>query len=710
MKSIFRIQYMMLAALLAVGIQFSFVSCSDDPGAENYYTSTKEYAADVLRNNENFSEFRKIVERSHMMELLGTYGNITLFAPTNEAVQKYLAGRGMTSVDELSLDDCDTITYTHIIDKMAYYTTDFNDGTYQTANLLDRHLTITCDSDTVSVPGEVNIKFFIEKTAEMIVVDDSVANGVVHVMNQVIGTNSSMLPDVIGMDENVSLFYQALVDTHMADSLYKFIDENYSVGTDSVGWDSDRPCVHTAVEYDAVGYMEHRYYKFTAFCPTNKVFEEKYGVTDIEGLKTLAASIYDPVYPEDADVTDLTSRRNSLNRFVSYHLLDRMGTYYGLTCVDGPDPDGLVRMFNRRKMDISDWYETMLPHSVLKCSYPTSVTDLDAVGLYINRRGIMSNPDRRGVKIRGAKVAKASEMPYAQEAANGIYHYIDDILKYDNETQFTVLNERMRIDATTLSPDFMTSGARGHVTATTIKNGKYANSSQGKTVRTNPNHCLGFKAGSAKNFYYTDATHLHVRPRYLGFWSYEGDEIIVKGVFDLAMKLPPVPSGEWEVRMFTCVGFPSRGIVQYYLGQKKPGVTDVKSASDIAWVPQGIPFDMRPKGTSAKIGYKTDSSLGDAEQIQAFDKQFHNRGWMKGWASSGTINPEGTNNMNGDGFRDQTDNLRRVIGTFQSDGKTDWYLRFQQKMESADNELNFDALEICPRSVYADPDIPEDKY
>ena len=171
---------MMLAALLAVGIQFSFVSCSDDPGAENYYTSTKEYAADVLRNNEKFSEFRKIVERSHMMELLGTYGNLTLFAPTNEAVQEYLAGRGMTSVDELSLDDCDTITYTHIIDKMAYYTTDFNDGTYQTANLLDRHLTITCDSDTVSVPGEVNIKFFIENDAVRLHIMSANYDGCIH--------------------------------------------------------------------------------------------------------------------------------------------------------------------------------------------------------------------------------------------------------------------------------------------------------------------------------------------------------------------------------------------------------------------------------------------------------------------------------------------------------------------------------------------------
>jgi hypothetical protein len=41
-----------------------------------------------------------------------------------------------------------------------------------------------------------------------------------------------------------------------------------------------------------------------------------------------------------------------------------------------------------------------------------------------------------------------------------------------------------------------------------------------------------------------------------------------------------------------------------------------------------------------------------------------------------------------------------VIGTFHTDGNTDQYLRLQQKMESENNELNFDFIEICPSSVY----------
>ena len=360
MKSMKLYIKLMLAAFVAMYVQLSFVSCDDDPGADSYYTSKAEYAADFLKNREKFSEFTQIVQRSHMLDLLGTWGSYTVFAPTNEAIDKYLAGKGLTSIDQLSQSDCDTITYNHIIEQ-EFFTTDFNDGTYPVMNMLDRPLTITCDSDTLSVPGEVQLAIYINKSSRMIQMDDSVENGVVHTMNQVIGTSNDMVADLLSKDENVSLFYSALVLTHMNDSLQRFIDESYSVGSDSIDWTNDRLCIHTAVEYDNVAYMEHRYFKYTAFVETNDVYE-RYGVTDIEGLKKLAADIYDPKYPEDADITDPTDRRNSLNRFVSYHLLPFQGTYYNLTEVDGPNST-LAQNFNRRYWDIADWYETMMPYS-----------------------------------------------------------------------------------------------------------------------------------------------------------------------------------------------------------------------------------------------------------------------------------------------------------------------------------------------------------
>ena len=93
---------LLLAASL---VTVSFVACSDDPDEEHLYTITSEYAADFIRNREKFSEFTEIVQRSNMMDLLGTYGSYTVFAPTNEAVDEFLHGRGLTSVSQLSKED-----------------------------------------------------------------------------------------------------------------------------------------------------------------------------------------------------------------------------------------------------------------------------------------------------------------------------------------------------------------------------------------------------------------------------------------------------------------------------------------------------------------------------------------------------------------------------------------------------------------------------
>ena len=44
MKSIIKYSKYLYVALFVATMQLTFVSCDDDPGVENYYTSTSEYA------------------------------------------------------------------------------------------------------------------------------------------------------------------------------------------------------------------------------------------------------------------------------------------------------------------------------------------------------------------------------------------------------------------------------------------------------------------------------------------------------------------------------------------------------------------------------------------------------------------------------------------------------------------------------------------
>lgn len=719
-----KFQFLAVALFIISAIQIVFVSCDDDPGVENYYTSTKEYASDFLQNRPGqFSEYVKILNRAtgetgnlRLLNLLGTYGQYTVFAPTNEAIEKYLLGKGLQSVEELSKEDCDTIALNSIIENGMHFITDFSQGTYPQLNMLSRIMKVSTDSATVD--GKIVLDINVNN-AKMVHYDDSVSNGVVHTMGSIVGSSNEVISDVIYADSTLTLFAEALKVTHIQDSLTKTRDYSYSVGSDSVDWTNPALCFHTANEYDNVAYMKERLFMFTAFVESDKVYE-RYGITNIDELEDYAHKLYDDMYPQDAGVTDRTDRRNALNRFVSYHILPMKGDYYKLTAVDGDQKDqntspSITKNIARRKIDICDWYETMMPHSLMKFSFPSGTS----YGLYINRRGVQSRPDYRGVFVRGAKIMtagdlvgdKTNEDPLVTTALNGMFYKIDDIIAYDRNTQEVVLDERFRFDTSTLSPDFLTSGARGHYARNGAgsKNGKYAPGGQGADPYTNNATCLGFKAGTAKNFFFEDAkTHIHVRPRVIDYWSYEGDEMIVKGQFDFAIKLPPVPAGDYEVRMMTCVGFPSRGIMQSYIGKSTEKVEtfeDVKSKVDLK--PQGIPFDMRPGGTTL-FGNKNDKTLGDEDAIQAFDKSIHNNGWMKGPGSynSGSSGWADINTS----FRNFDTTIRRVLGHFSTDGNEDVYLRLQQKMESSENEMNLDFIEVVRSSVYNNEYFPEDRW
>ncbi|MBQ9665963.1 MAG: fasciclin domain-containing protein, partial [Bacteroidaceae bacterium] len=152
MKKMKKFTFLAAALTAIAAMQVGVVGCSDDPGLDNYYTSTKEYASDYLMNRDQYSQFVEILRRAtgergdlRLVDMLGTYGSYTVFAPTNDAVSQYLAGRGLSSVDELSKEDCDTIALNSIIEQ-AYFTTDYSDAQYPKANMLEHIMSISCDT------------------------------------------------------------------------------------------------------------------------------------------------------------------------------------------------------------------------------------------------------------------------------------------------------------------------------------------------------------------------------------------------------------------------------------------------------------------------------------------------------------------------------------------------------------------------------------
>ena len=635
MKRIDKILMRLVLGLLAVPAFMA--SCSDEPLAENYYTFTGEMASDYLQNRpDQYSEFVAILQRSGMLGTLATYGSFTCFAPTNAAVEQYLRDRGLTSVEQLSKEECDTISWNHVIDEDAYFTTDLQDGNIPSPNMNGRNLTFSCDSDALN---NNNVVYYINKTARIIVRDDSVETGVVHTLDQMVVPQSFYLPDVLKENPEVSLFYEALVLTHLDDSLKEYIDKNYFCGADSVNQDMS---IKTGGSTYTMRYVGTRMKRYTAFVETNEVYAQN-GINNLDDLKARAKQTYDRMYPDDAGKydDDWTNPKNPLNRFIAYHLLPYYGAYNDWT-VSGEVKTTCAKM---DLIDCTDWYRTLMPGTIMKMSTPQQ-------GLYINRKGVGPL-----ATVEGVKVLAPSEMGSGidQQALNGIYHYIDKILEFDETMRDQVCNDRIRINAATLSPEFMNCGARGN------------------TLRA-----TGFKVVEGWDFHGKTPT-MSLRQRSSWMVTY-ADCVDMVGQFDVTFSLLPVPKDNtYEVRFAYGWGN-MRGKVQIYFG------TDPDDLQ-----PVGLPIDFTLWPTDPLIGWVEDT--GDTETDRAIDKALHNRGYMKdmdSWAQGGV-------NI----LRAQAMKLRKILVTENMSPEKTYYIRIKQLMDNPQAELPINYFEIVPKEIYA---------
>ena len=94
MENKFKSWISLCALLLSVAQIPLFSGCNDDLAADSYYTFTGEMMSDFLENHEDFSQFKRIVERAGRMDLLASRGARTLFPPVNSGVEDFLKERG----------------------------------------------------------------------------------------------------------------------------------------------------------------------------------------------------------------------------------------------------------------------------------------------------------------------------------------------------------------------------------------------------------------------------------------------------------------------------------------------------------------------------------------------------------------------------------------------------------------------------------------
>ena len=677
-------------ALLAGG---TFTSCDDRIADENRFTFTGELISTHLENNpEKFSSFVEILKKAKIgkkssgsvLKTLSTYGSYTCFAPTNEAIDiflleeynRHLAGEqsGVKSLDITLLSDsmATEIAKNHIIE-MGYKTIDINEGSFPMSTMNRRATTVEWIKDENG-----RVFTLLNNSARIIDQDLEMENGYIQVLDAVLNPSNKLLPDHIESQPAFSLFTKAIKTTGL-DSLLNIyeLDPNYDNTLTGPLLDS---------ETSTSPYPKEKKQKYTVLIEPDGLYHSL-GYNSLEDIIALA----EKWYGEDAK-GDYTNPDNALYKYVAYHIVDRQlqyssGTGPGGFIMENYDNADFRSTVNlNQKFDSYEYYETMLPYTMIKVTKPYTNEELkkEIIINYAQEMGSMLvNPEMEphlNVVVERAAVTKEKYpelKDFSQGALNGIIHTIDRILIYnEDEMAGNVLKERIRIDVSAIFPELTNNDVRWDL------------SKSGGVVTYIPNDfCKGFVVNNED----TEVFYFRPHKTYLGSYAnYQGDEFIVEGKYDFQYRIPHVPVGTYEIRF----GYPRgyyRGVCQFYFDGK------------IA----GIPVDLRwNDDTDVLIGWEAASEMSEDEARES-DKAMRNRGYMRGPGSI-VLDADQTYGT----MRDSEQAIRKIIGTFRLD-KRDYWLRFKDVSENSTGKMkqfDQDYLELVPAAVLSDPTKPEDIY
>ncbi|NLO70040.1 MAG: fasciclin domain-containing protein [Porphyromonadaceae bacterium] len=625
-----KIKYILLTALI---LCFIFSSCdSDKILEENLYTFTDKMMGKYLETDSTLTEFYKLMEMTNVNGLLNSYGSYTCFAPTNSAMLEYYKEKGKSSLSDFSPDSLKLIAYDHLINGSEIIFASFLNGRLPDPTMSNRFITITLTPDGAAL---------VNRNSQISEKDIMVHNGVIHKIRKVLDPVRLGIVDVIAKEENFSIFYDALILTGLADSLLLDKDESYEISTTRAKELEDAVVTTIASERYAPLMRE---YGYTVLMESNETFQ-KNGINNIDDLKTYAANVYDTMYPADANITNVTDRRNSLNRFIAYHLINKELSYTKFL-------SNYDTGHQFKTVDLYEYIEPMCPNTLIQVKNERSSGKMNLINT---------------IQDTGKSI-EISMSNYDNDATNGVYHEIDRILAYTKEVDAEISSKRLRFDVSSLFPELTNNNMRGRPSNNDVL---YRHAIPAGYLER-------LKCGEATVICYTSPNDK--------LMNYMGDEIFIAvkpgQLYDLEITTPPIPAGTYEVRF----GFQSngrRGVAQFY----------------VDGIPSGVPVNLNTLGTDIGIGYESIGSNPADLFGYENDKMMRNRGYMKGPGSFKSINSSW---YTGESARHNAGNLRKILGTY-SFLNTENHIIGVKGLSSGQFQIDF--IEFVPTSVLEFEDI-----
>ena len=657
-----------------------FPSCTEEIDESNFTIKKEQTVADFIAGNDNYSMMHEVFQRvklgnsegaSSIFSVLTARGNYTVFLATNEAVKLYLESLHVSTIDELTKEQIELIAKSCIIDNQergAYETAEFPvKGSFALPNLVDRLLTCEQMDDATYV---------VNTTSHIIGEDFKVSNGVIHIIDHVLAPSNMKLAKMIEETPNLKIFSRLLKETSWCDSMNLHFDASYE--------NPDRIPVVKITRLDPFYNIEHRYYGYTAFVEPDSIFQNKWGIKaklDDKGNISNWDEIYpvikgkcEAVYGKEA-VDNLKDADNAVNRFVAYHLIRGKIPYnlfvwhfneIGYKFGSAMHPQQVNCPTN-----VWEFYTSMGKHrGILK------VTQVGDAGfehdlehkMYVNR--ISTYADGRKDDYHETGVVEgyngvnftAQNGAYDNNALNGYYYPLNDVLFYTEGFRNELYKRRMRIDYNTILTELISNNVRGGIYRA-FENNYFHN-----ITRVSPE---------------TQLCYLKM-PAALGWYSFQGDYFLVSGIYDFTVELPPVPrDGTYELRM-SVVHNSERGMAQIYFGDDPDRLK-----------PVGLPYDMRqiPGPKNPFIPWLEDTE--DEETNQLIQKNLRNQGYLKAPVYYTVCNGKGDNPA-----RNRAGNLRRIITVADMKADKTYYLRYKSALKKNDSQCQLDYIEYASTVVY----------
>lgn len=752
-KYIYKIGGMFASALVGL---VCLTSCNEEPET-SLFDPDQLTIAEMISQDSELSAFYRILQKGGFSNYMATYGEYTCFAPFNSGVSTYLDSlyddesyklsasklihngikeaanfhslSVMDKVELMSDSLCEDLSRFHLsgeTHKKAEL-----DGTATTWTTMKIGRTVRVG--TYISDDELDGSVVLNDIACIVDGDIEASNGILHKLNKMIPRSDRTTDDQLRVEEDLSAFYIALEATGLKDSL--LIEEKKDASGKTLHYDLGAN--HNDRDGNALYYPKTCMVKWTVFAETNSVLEQagiKTTGTKAEILESFrqkcsewyknCSGWYDYIREKNITVSDGTDYENEWNvvhMFVAYHILRAGMPIDRIVYEKNADTNSSWNFCFG--YEPQEYFETLLKNTLLKVweTNPKTTKDL-WLNRYMTNNTLTKKIGMFGFPGDGDHVLEFAgvgvDRKRSVETLNGYIHRIKDVLVY-NETARKALNERLRLDSSTFLYELINNGLRGATAGevSTLNNGgdgnrvAFHNTFFDNIVAYNPGTLLRFNV--------------------MGAWrAHNSDQFQGWDVYDFAIKLPHVPSGQYELRII----YPPMGrggLMQFYLGNS-PKQSDM--------VAIGIPFDAcaNPYETPS-IGYTDVVIPEDEEEKSVFDygvetdQQMKIRGYMRAPASfsRGSYNTitDRLNYVDNDPYSAArqmieggtstscrteqgygTMMLRRIITTQQFDQSKDYWLRIKNLVNDANLGWSFDFVELVPIHVVNSQDMTEDWY